>query len=100
MKLLSKHIEQSLNPYHFAPQTTEAAQYSIPYTVAIVFCYGVLKPCHEHGEYLQNEKTLDLAKKIQIRLADDLEALFPEKRPARVIVKLKNGDFKRGSTLS
>lgn len=84
-------FSKALTLAHIAPKTTEAAQYSIPFTVATALYYGKFLPAHVSENSLHNKDILSLAQKVKLQKADDLELIYPEKRPARLILKLKNG---------
>lgn len=77
---------------HIQPSSSEAAQYSIPYTVATALYYGIVEPCHVSKAHLNNENIYHIAKKIRMIQVDDLEKEFPNKRPARLKIKMKNGE--------
>jgi 2-methylcitrate dehydratase PrpD len=86
-------FSKALTLDHKSPKTSEAAQYSIPYTVATALCHGSMEPVHLTDQYVTDVKILQLADKIKMIASTDLEQLFPDKRPARVTVKMKNGDY-------
>jgi 2-methylcitrate dehydratase PrpD len=74
-----------------SPSTTEQAQYSIPYTVAVALLSGVIGPSDVADNNLRQPQVVDLMKKVTVAHAPDLEGLFPAKRPARVSVELVDG---------
>lgn len=90
-EIIVETFSKAITLDHISPQTSEAAQYSIPFTVATAFCYGNVEPYHVSEEHLNNEAVYDVAKKIRLKQVDDLEEIFPEKRPARLKVKMGNG---------
>lgn len=91
-EIIIETFSKALTLDHVSPQTSEAAQYSIPFTVATAFHYGNVEPYHVSEEYLNNEAVYEVAKKIRLKQVDDLEEIFPEKRPARLKVKMINGE--------
>lgn len=75
------------------PPTEEAAQYSIPYTVACALAYGKVESKDILIKALADPILIDLMKKIRVLPDRKLENLFPAKRPARVTVELMDGTF-------
>jgi 2-methylcitrate dehydratase PrpD len=73
------------------PLTEEAAQYSIPYTVASALAYGKVEPKDVLVENLSDPILVDLMKKISIHADLELEKHFPAKRCAKVSVELLDG---------
>ncbi|MFP3846158.1 MmgE/PrpD family protein [Priestia filamentosa] len=89
-EIIIETFSKAVTLNHIKPQTTEAAQYSIPFTVATALCYGAVEPFHVSEEHLKNHKIYSIAKKIRMIQVDDLEKDFPRKRPARLKIKMKD----------
>jgi 2-methylcitrate dehydratase PrpD len=85
-------FSKALTLNHISPHSTEAAQYSIPYTVAAALCYGTMGPAQVAEESLQAPVLRELISKVELVHAPDLESLFPAKRPARVVVEMDGGE--------
>ena len=66
------------------PRTLEAAQYSVPFCLALALLEGEasLLPMTERA--LANRAITTLAERISVELAPDLDAMFPGRVPARV----------------
>ncbi|MFD1706341.1 MmgE/PrpD family protein [Siminovitchia sediminis] len=95
-EVIIETFSKALTLNHQSPETSEAAQYSIPYTVAAALCYGKLEPSQISAQYIHNHDILELAQKVQMVSSEKFERLFPEKRPCSVTVKMKNGEsYKR-----
>ncbi|MFD1360921.1 MmgE/PrpD family protein [Lentibacillus salinarum] len=92
-EIVIETFKKALTLNHVSPQSSEAAQYSIPYTVATALCYNAVKPYHVSDRHLKNEKVYNIAKKISLKQADDLESLFPDKRPARLKIIMNDGEI-------
>lgn len=90
-KIVIETFHKALTLNHVSPHSSEAAQYSIPYTVSAALVYGDLKPEHMMDQYLNHHQVTALARKIELRHAPDLEKMFPKKRPARVTIKTTDG---------
>lgn len=74
----------------YTPQEPEAIRQSLPATVALAISQGHLHPHELHI----NEDVLSLASKVSIECDPDFEALYPEMRPAQVMIKTTKGSFK------
>jgi 2-methylcitrate dehydratase PrpD len=74
-----------------APQGLEAAQYSIPFCVALAAVHGpdaLLLPDLVH---LSDDEVLNLAAKVRLTLDPELDPQFPAATPCRVRLRLANG---------
>jgi len=74
-----------------APQTTEEAQYSTSYPVAVAAVLGRLDASDIAGEALQNADVLRLSKTLIMRENSEANRAFPLRRMARVCVELHDG---------
>ena len=75
-----------------APKTIVEAQFSIPYTVAASWIDGKLAMRHFSDEGLTRSDILDLAKRVQPYVDEDIEREWSRfVTPARVIVKFRDG---------
>ena len=74
------------------PETTEQAQYSLPYPVAAALVYGELGPDQVSQVALSNPEVQRLANSIVLSEDDDYNAVFPGRRIARVVINTKNGE--------
>lgn len=73
------------------PANTEQAQYSLPFPVAATLFDGRLDPAQVTAPRIFDEELLALADCVNMHVDDSLEAQFPAKALAQVIVKLKDG---------
>ncbi|QQK74985.1 MmgE/PrpD family protein [Salicibibacter cibarius] len=90
-EIIIETFSKAVTLSHILPETSESAQYSIPFTVATALRYGTVEPYHVSEDHLNNEDIHHMAKKIRITQVDELEKDFPEKRPARLKVKMNDG---------
>lgn len=74
------------------PETTEQAQYSLPYPVAAALVYGELGADQVSHLALSNPEVQRLASSILLSEDDDYNAAFPGRRIARVVINTKNGE--------
>lgn len=84
-------FKKALTLDHKSPESSEAAQYSIPFTVANAFIHGDVGSKQVSEKNLNHPDIKDLTEKIKLIYAADLEPLFPKVRPARVIVEMTDG---------
>ena len=84
---------------HAEPATTEVAQYSLPFPVAAAMVKGLLRPEDLSGPALRDPAILDLARRVELVVAPDLDAEFPAARRARVRVELSDGRIFKSPTL-
>ncbi|MFD1413363.1 MmgE/PrpD family protein [Oceanobacillus jeddahense] len=89
-EIIIETFQKATTLNHVKPETTEAAQYSIPFLVATALYYGAVEPSHISEKHLKNDSIYNLAKKIRMIPVEDMEKEFPSKRPARVKIKMKN----------
>ncbi|MFZ0547146.1 MAG: MmgE/PrpD family protein, partial [Candidatus Promineifilaceae bacterium] len=73
------------------PQTTEEAQYSLPFPVVAALVHGRLGPLEVSGEGLVDTAVLDLVERIVLVEDEGFNEVFPGQRFARVVVLLKDG---------
>ncbi|MEM8591564.1 MAG: MmgE/PrpD family protein [Pseudomonadota bacterium] len=74
-----------------APQTTEEAQYSTAYPVALALAHGKLGPGEVQGDMLFDPQVLRLARCTNMDEDDHANALFPRRRIASARITLRNG---------
>jgi 2-methylcitrate dehydratase PrpD len=74
------------------PETTEEAQYSLPFPVAAALVHERLGPAELSGPALQDPRVLALSERIELAEEPEFNDPFPEKRLARLIVEDKYGN--------
>jgi 2-methylcitrate dehydratase PrpD len=87
------------NLMHFPPTHSDAAQYSLPWAVAVFAVDGEIGVRQVHPDRLDDLRVLDIGRRITTCVADDLQARFPAEALARTTVRLKDGRVLRGLTL-
>lgn len=85
-----QQITRLQNP---CPTTTVAAQYSIPFAIALAFSYGGIGPGELTEETLQNQEVVRLAQKVRLVVDPELARLFPAKTATRVTIHTGHGTF-------
>ena len=94
------HIERiRVHSFHEAvrlavrrPETTEEAQYSLPFPVAAALVHERLGPAELSGAGLRDPRVLTLSQRIDLVEEPEFNDPFPEKRFARLIVEDKSGN--------
>ncbi|MEM6478571.1 MAG: MmgE/PrpD family protein, partial [Pseudomonadota bacterium] len=74
-----------------APETTEEAQYSTAFPVALALAHGRLGPDEVQGALLRAPPVRALAARVTMAEDDHANAVFPAERLARAVITLKNG---------
>lgn len=73
------------------PQSTEEAQYSLPFPVAAALVHHKLGYEQLHGDALHDPVILDVAERIEMVEDDVFNGYFPGKRLSRVLVETHDG---------
>ncbi len=68
-----------------------AAQFSIPYVVAVCLADGELGPGQLTEKRISDPALIALARKISVHTDEDLNNSYPDKTSSRVEIKLKDG---------
>lgn len=76
---------------HAQPATTEEAQYSLLFSVAVALKYGVVNFDAIHGDELRDAEVLRLSHLIRIEEQAEFSSRFPNERLADVTVELDDG---------
>jgi 2-methylcitrate dehydratase PrpD len=74
------------------PETTTAAQFSLPYSVAVALVEGQAFLEQFREPYLSSETVLGTIDKITVEHGADLESYYPDRFPARATVRTDDGD--------
>jgi len=73
------------------PQTTEEAQYSLPFAVATMMVHGTITASALAAPHNQHPEVTRLSNGMVLTEQPDYEALFPAQRHAHIDVVLRNG---------
>ncbi len=76
---------------HTHPQTADEAKFSINYMVASALAFGSVRLSAFEPERLNDPLTRDLVSRVHAQLDPEVDAGFPERRAARVVITLKDG---------
>jgi 2-methylcitrate dehydratase PrpD len=75
------------------PQTTEEAQYSLPFPLAAALVHGRLGVSEMTGSALKDPAVINLCKQLELVEDDTFNQYFPGKRLARVEIETEDGNF-------
>ena len=89
IRVMTFHEAARLTTTH--PQTTEEAQYSLPFPVAAALTYGRLGPAELSGDALRDEAVLSLAGRVELFEEPAYNERFPATRLARVVIETAGG---------
>ena len=92
-------FEEGTTITRFPPEHSDGAQYCTPWAVAAMLVDGELGVDQIHPDRLSDPAILELGRRVHIRVAQDIQARFPEECLARVTIELKDGRKLAGPTL-
>lgn len=78
---------------NYAPSNTIAAQFSIPFALALALIYDQIMPEQVSEANLRDPLVVDLARRVQVVVDDELNRQFPTKTVARVTIETPRGAF-------
>jgi 2-methylcitrate dehydratase PrpD len=77
----------------YTPATTVAAQYSIPFSLALALSRGKIGPEELTEANLHDPELLGLAQRVKVSVDPEFDQLFPEKTVIRVTLQTDRGNF-------
>jgi len=78
---------------NYAPRNSIAAQFSIPFALAVALMYRRIEPEDVSQENLQKPEILTLARKVEVVVDPEINSQFPAKTIARVTIHTARGQF-------
>ncbi len=81
------------------PRNAEAFRFSVPYILGAVIAHGRVDPDLFDEASVGDRSVQDLAQRVELVHSPDYEAMRPERSPARVIVRLRDGRELAGEVL-
>ena len=66
-----------------------STRFSLPYAVAAAIVHGHTRP----EAFVPEKRVAELAKRVEVRAAEDLEDAWPDASPARVSIRTRNGAY-------
>jgi 2-methylcitrate dehydratase PrpD len=92
-KILVETFYEVTRLVNYAPRNAIAAQFSIPFALAVALLYRRIAPEDVSEENLQKPEILDLARKVQVVVDPEINSQFPAKTVARVTIHTARGQF-------
>ncbi|MFB6490845.1 MAG: MmgE/PrpD family protein [Thermoproteus sp. AZ2] len=77
------------DPEKWDPHTKETADHSIMWITAAALLWGPIKI--EHYRRIRDSAVLSLMKKMEVKVAEELDAAYPKAHPNRITVVTKSG---------
>jgi len=82
------------------PATTEEAQYSLPFPVAVAVVRGRVAAADVDGQTLVDPAVLALSRRVRLVEDEALSRRFPAERLAQVTLRLRNGTVRSSEVVS
>lgn len=82
-------VRTHFSNYH--PESTMAAQFSVPYLIAAAAARGKMDLDSVTLETIQSPAVQEMLQKVEITSTPEVNALYPEKFPAIMTIELKDG---------
>ena len=89
-------VRNNANP---APADTMEAQYSIPYCAAVALSGTPADPGEFCAPAIHDPARLAFARRVELRVDPESEAVYPARFGSRVELHLSNGEVKQAATL-
>ncbi len=92
-KILVETFYEVTRLVNYAPRNAIAAQFSIPFALAVALLYGRIEPGDVSEVNLKKPEILTLAQKVDVIVDPDINSQFPAKTIARVTMHTTRGSF-------
>jgi 2-methylcitrate dehydratase len=100
---ISRAADILSDPSKYRVTSKESADHSLPYCLAVGLADGRITPASFEERRFTDPALVDLMQRVRVTAREDFERAFPEKKPARVVLSLKDGrqvekqvDFPKG----
>jgi 2-methylcitrate dehydratase PrpD len=92
-KILVETFYEVTRLVNYAPRNAIAAQFSIPFALAVALLYRRIEPEDVSEENLLKPEILELARKVEVVVDPEINNQFPAKTIARVTMHTARGQF-------
>lgn len=92
-KILVETFYEVTRLVNYAPRNAIAAQFSIPFALAIALLRHRVEPEDVSQENLEKPEVLELARKVEVVVDQEINSQFPAKTIARVTIHTVRGAF-------
>ena len=82
-----------------SPETTEQAQYSLPFPTAAAIVHNDVSLEHIDGSGLTDESVLRISELIELTEVDEYNECFPQLRKSHVVIELHDGSVLESGTV-
>jgi len=79
------------DPEKWEPKTKETADHSMPYIIAHCLIYGKITKESYYENALKDERVRALMKRINIKVDNEIDKLYPQGVPTRITITLDDG---------
>ncbi len=93
VKTIARAVDILADPSKYHPTSKETADHSLPYCIAVAIVDRQVTTAQFHEGRLRDPDVLALIPKIRAVADPEFEALFPEKKPAEVVIETNRGTF-------
>ncbi len=91
IKVYNSEVVKIQTGWQYIPSTSLKAQMSMQYNVAVSLLEPDVLPDQFTDEKLRDPKILDLARRVEVIVDQEIDRVYPEKFPSIVEVELKDG---------
>ncbi len=92
-KILVETFYEGTRLVNYAPRNAIAAQFSIPFALAVALVHRRIQPEDVSEENLRKPEYLNLARKVEVVVDPEINSQFPAKTIARVTMNTARGPF-------
>jgi 2-methylcitrate dehydratase PrpD len=78
---------------NFNPKSSYEAKFSLPYCAAVAIIFGKPKLSHFDEQIICDERIRRLINKTEVKLSEDIDKLYPQKWPSKVIIEGVSNHF-------
>jgi len=89
----------TLGGFQYPPKHSDAAQFSMPWTVAAVLIDNQLGIEQIHPNRLCDPEIIKLGRKVKTRVSEEIQKRFPQECLAKVEILLKDGRMLKGQVM-
>ncbi len=79
------------DPEKWDPKTKETADHSLPWITATALLEGEVWLHHYEPDRIRDPRVLSLLKRTEVKIDPEIDKLYPEAIPNRVVVRLRDG---------
>ncbi len=93
VKTIARAVDILADPSKYHPDSKETADHSLPYCIAVAVADRTVTTAQFAESKLKDPRVLSLLPLVKAVAEPEFEKLFPEKKPAEVIIETERGRF-------